>query len=62
MGQHKYNQVAIAAKNGDLPDKKRSVSKSETKRMLYKKCEELLCRPFVDKDGNMQIGNYYGIK
>lgn len=30
MGQHKHNPTAIAAKNGKLPPKKKSLSKRET--------------------------------
>ena len=34
MGQHKYNPVAIAAKEGKLPPKARKLSKAESEREL----------------------------
>lgn len=34
MGQHKTNPTAIAAKNGELPPKKKSMSKREREREL----------------------------
>ena len=48
MGQHKYNQTAIDAKNGKLKPKKRGLSKRERDRMLYAKCKEVLYKPFAD--------------
>lgn len=46
MGQHKYNPTAIAAKNGELPPKEKSMSKAERDRMIYAKCKEILYKPF----------------
>lgn len=34
MGQAKYNPTAIAAKNGEVPPKKKRAGKRETERML----------------------------
>ena len=34
MGQHKHNPVAIAAKNGELPPKKKPMSKREQEAWL----------------------------
>lgn len=48
MGQHKTNPTAIAAKNGELPPKKKPMSKRERDRLLYAKCEELLYKPLAD--------------
>lgn len=35
MGEHKYNPTAIAAKNGELPPKKKPISKRERDRLIY---------------------------
>ena len=35
MGQHKYNQTAIAAKNGELPEKPKRPSKRECEAEAY---------------------------
>lgn len=48
MGQHKYNPTAIKAKNGELPPKPKKMSKRESDRLLYAKCQEILYRPLVD--------------
>lgn len=47
MGQHKYNPTAIAAKNGELPPKPKKMSKRESDRLLYAKCQEIIYRPLV---------------
>lgn len=36
MGAHKYNPTAIAAKNGELPSKKRKISTAELQRIVIK--------------------------
>lgn len=36
MGEHKYNPTAIAAKNGELPPKKKKRSKRETEREMQR--------------------------
>lgn len=46
MGQHKHNPVAIAAKNGELPPKKKPVSKRESERFMQAKCQEMVLKPF----------------
>ena len=43
MGQHKYNPVAIAAKNGELPPKPKKMSKREMDRILYSMVEAKMC-------------------
>lgn len=54
MGQHKYNPVAIAAKNGDLPPKPPKLSKAEQERLMYAKCQEILYRPLVEAHAKMK--------
>lgn len=54
MGQHKTNPTAIAAKNGELPPKKKPMSKRERDRLLYAKCEELLYKPLINAYDKMQ--------
>lgn len=34
MGEHKHNPTAIAVKNGELPPKKKSMSKRELERLI----------------------------
>ena len=34
MGQHKYNPNAIAAKNGELPPKKKKLSKRQREALI----------------------------
>lgn len=41
MGEHKYNPVAIAAKNGELPPKKPGVSMRKRKLLMMAKIEQL---------------------
>ena len=47
MGQHKYNQTAIDAKDGKLPPKQKKMSKRERDQLLYDKCKEVLYAPFA---------------
>ena len=47
MGQHKYNQTAIDAKEGKLPSKPKKLSKRERDALLYAKCKEVLYAPFA---------------
>lgn len=46
MGQHKYNQTAIDAKDGKLPPKPKKMSKRERDRLLDAKIKEVLYKPF----------------
>lgn len=52
MGQHKHNPTAIAAKNGELPPKKREpqLTKRQAKRLLnaeiLNRCIPLLALPY----------------
>ena len=47
MGQHKYNPTAIAAAKGELQPKPKHMSKRESERLLYAKCQEVLYAPLV---------------
>ncbi len=47
MGQHKYNPTAIAAAKGELPPKPKKMSKRESERLMYAKCQEILLKPLV---------------
>lgn len=42
MGQHKYNPVAIAAKNGELPPKPKKPSKREREAALQNAVENAM--------------------
>ena len=42
MGQHKYNPVAIAAKNGEIPPKPKKPSKREREAMLQNAVENAM--------------------
>ena len=46
MGQHKYNQTAIDAKDGKLPPKPKKLSARETDRIINAKLREILYKPF----------------
>ena len=54
MGQHKYNPTAIKAKNGELPPKPKMMSKRESERLFYAKCQEILYKPLIDTYVKMQ--------
>ena len=41
MGEHKYNPVAIAAKNGKLPPKKPGLSMHKQKLLMMAKIDQL---------------------
>lgn len=62
MGQHKYNPTAIKAKNGELPPKPEKMSKRESERLLYAKCQEILYKPLVDTYVKMQQDADYADK
>lgn len=40
MGQHKYNPIAIAFRNGEIPKKKKHLSKKEVEKIISAKCQE----------------------
>lgn len=48
MGQHKYNPNCQLARDGKLPPKPKKLSKRESERLLYAKCQEILCRSLVN--------------
>lgn len=54
MGEHKHNKTALAAKNGELPPKKKPISKKET--------ENLLQMYIRDKLGIDNLYNYMDVK
>jgi hypothetical protein len=58
MGQHKHNPTSIAAKNGELPPKKKPISKAERDRLLYAKCQEIIYGPLIDAYEKMQEDEY----
>lgn len=47
MGEHKTNPVAIAAKKGELPPKKKPLSKRETERLLMQEIERKCIPPYL---------------
>lgn len=47
MGEHKTNPVAIAAKKGELPPKKKPLSKRETERLLMQEFERRCIPPYL---------------
>jgi len=40
MGHHKTNPTAIAAKNGEIPPKKKGLSKRQAEALMLKKIED----------------------
>ena len=62
MGQHKHNQTAIAAAQGDLPPKKRErrLTKRQAERLLkaeiLRRCTPLLALPYEMQN---RIGREY---
>ena len=53
MGQHKYNQTAIAAKNGELPPK-------EQPRLSKRQMEALMRKRIEDATGVTELRKYLG--
>ena len=47
MGQHKYNPNCQMAREGKLPPKPKRMTKRESERLFYAKCQEILYRPLV---------------
>lgn len=54
MGQHKYNPIAIAAKNGELPPKPKKKSKKQVEREIYAKCQEIVYGHLIGAYEKMQ--------
>lgn len=50
MGQHKYNQNAIKAKNGELPPKKKPMSKRKREAILRKQIQDKTGLPALVRD------------
>lgn len=55
MGQHKYNQNAIKAKNEELPPKKKPMSKRKRKAVLRKQIQDKTGLPALV----MELGGEY---
>lgn len=50
MGQHKYNPTAQAAKNGELPPKKKPMSKRKRDAILRKQIQDKTGLPALVRD------------
>lgn len=48
MGQHKYNPNCQLAREGKLPPKPKKMSKRQSDRLFYAKCQEIFYRPLVN--------------
>ena len=59
MGQHKHNPNCQLAKEGKLPPKPKKMSKRESERLLYAKCQEILYKPLIEAYDKMQETDYY---
>lgn len=59
MGEHKHNPTAIAAKNGELPPKKKPMSKREFDRLLMKHIQEATGLPKIVRSLG---GEYFYLK
>ena len=59
MGQHKHNPTAIAAAKGELPPKPKKMSKRESERLFYAKCQEILYKHLIDAYEKIQETDYY---
>ena len=49
MGQHKHNPTAIAAKNGELPQKPPKMTKREKERIIYSEIEAKMFEYFLKR-------------
>lgn len=54
MGQHKYNPNCQLVREGKLPPKPKKLSKRESERLLYAKCQEIIYRPLIEAYLKMQ--------
>lgn len=54
MGQHKFNPNVQAAKNGELPPKKKKMSKRDAQRFVFKTLEEEL----IEKKLGSELAKY----
>lgn len=50
MGEHKHNPTAIAAKNGEIPLKKKPVGKAETNKWVYDWIREHSLLPIMGRE------------
>ena len=58
MGQHKTNPTAIAAKNGELPQKQKKLSKRENDRLIYEKCQEIIYKKLSEAYTKIQTDEF----
>ena len=56
MGQHKYNPIAIAFRNGLIPKKKKHISKKEAEKIAETKHQETLHKPVFETYDHMDKG------
>lgn len=50
MGEHKRNPVAIAAKNGELPPKKKPMGTAESRELVYTWIREHTLIPIMGRE------------
>lgn len=48
MGEHKHNPTAIAAKKGELPPKKKPLSKREVRQLVGVKLQAIMYKPLAE--------------
>ena len=52
MGEHKHNPTATAAKNGELPPKKKPMGTAESRELEYTWIRERTLLPIMEQEGN----------
>ncbi len=50
MGEHKHNPTAVAAKNGELPPKKRPMGTAESREWVYTWMREQTLLPIMERE------------
>lgn len=50
MGEHKHNPTAIAAKNGELPPKKKPMGTAESREWVYTWIREHTLLPIIGRE------------
>lgn len=50
MGEHKHNPTAIAAKNGNLPPKKKPMGTAESRALVYTWIREHTLLPIMGRE------------
>ncbi len=56
MGQHKYNSIAIKAKNSEIKPKEKGISEAES----WRKAQDA-CRSYLKETFQIYIPPYYNI-